>query len=282
MNRTVKTICIVSLTVLSAVASRCKKDQPASTAVPEIRSTDASRSASPGHVDPVVRQKVDALTAKWNANKSVAGTIHISLNNAAGKPGETTGLGTYVYQKLDGQERIRFWTENGLRFQQTETESLVTREFVRNWVKDGVHHKYVHQPKLKRVTKMRYDPANVLHIGGPEVAAEILEAKLAQYLPNEHVSGVPVAAFETTNEEGGKARHYFDESNGVRIKYEEYGMDVKPQATITVTDIKLDQEYDDDVFEAAVPPGYEFVDETAPAAKGKPEGSSDGAAKDQK
>ncbi|MBI3834587.1 MAG: outer membrane lipoprotein carrier protein LolA [Planctomycetes bacterium] len=243
----------ITIGVVAAACTRCKR---------ETRSTSAPE-PSKSKMSQEVSKAIDDLTQAWIKMHSMSAKVHVKINNAAGKPGETVGGGTYAYAMIDGQPHIRFWMANSYTFQLTETESRITAEAVRHWTDGKFHYKYLHQPELRRVTKMRYDPANVLQIGGPEAFRDVLNGKEVNLIYGEHINGVPMTVFETIPEEGNtKTRNFFDPNTGIRMQIEQ--LDAAGQATVTITlsEIKVNPELDTDVFQYEVPEGFEFVDET--------------------
>lgn len=241
----------LSVGLITAACSHCKRQ--AETSAPAVTQT----------ASPEVKAAADALVAKWNEHKTVSADVRVKLNSAAGGKGETIGLGDYFYSMADGKPHLRFWSANTVNFFVSETVTNATADIVRHWSDGEFHYKYIHEPMLKKVIKMRYDPANFLQIGGRDALRDIVSDPDARLVPGERVGGLEVTVFEIRSADGsGKTRHYFDPANGVRLRLEELDSANQPTLTITLSNVKLDRELSEDIFQPVVPPEFEFVDET--------------------
>lgn len=254
------------LALASLVFASCKKETPPPSSASSPGNTNASvpaakNPAPPPPPDADLTKTIDALKEKWGKLTAVSATVNVELNDAAGQKGKTQGRGNYVYRINDGKSYIRYWFQNLITIDQQDGGQIATHESIRHWVNNGAHYTYYHQPKLKRVVKKSYEPGNVLQLGGPDVLKEVLDSDQVKIVRGEKVGEIPVLVFES---KAGtrKARHAFDETNGLRMQYEEIDPDGSTYLKIWLSEVTLGGEFSEDVFQHEVPSGFEFIDQT--------------------
>ena len=215
-------------------------------------------------LDEKIRTVIAELTARWDELQAFSASVATELPQAAGNPGTTVGKGTYEWSKRGEKRLIRFGLGNTLRIVIGEAKAFRTGEIL-TFVYDGEYlYSQLQQPKtFKQTTKTRYEPDQVLQIGGQELFRSLIENNSLKLLPEEMLNGRASYVIEATPTTGhGSSIHYFDKQTGVQsrmIQRDETGM---AMLTLTLSEFNTSPEFSEDYFTYKLPEGFELIDKT--------------------
>lgn len=230
-------------------------------------------SGSSVRLDPSVKSVIDDLCSKWSRVEKLSAVIHTEMPNAAGMDGTTKGIGEYAYQRSDGDPLLCLRLRNVLSISKettlpdgrtsnmlyTEEEIVTTHDGDSMWQR-------ISQLNNQQMFKRKYDPAEVLQLGGRDLWDTLVEGTTVTRLPDEHVEeagGLDAHKFSVTPLDGDwTSVHWFDKETGLRLKTVETGPDKTVTLTMWVDQINFDPQFAEDRFVVSVPEGWEVIDET--------------------
>ena len=261
---------IGGLGCLMLAQTGCKKDAPKlgpkaspAPAIAPSATGDAPASAKPSEK---VARAVAELSKAWSAVTSFSGKITTKLPDAVGREGRTDGEGTYEAQRSGDKIQIRFELVNTLYFQTDwETKSMLVTAEVLRWVSDGdIMYQSTRQTNhYYKVTKTFYREDDVLQLPAPIVLRDLLRDHTLKLLPDEKLAGRETTVIQATPINGTwQETHYFDKATGIEVKHVEVDQDGKQTYLLTLTELKIDPEFEPDHFKFEMPKEAELIDKT--------------------
>ena len=252
---TVTVVLLVSLALLGGVAGfYCRSQGPL---------FDRDRRAPSG---PQVTAAIQELVDAWDQVQMASAKVDMVLEAAGGLEGGTKGDGRYDFLKVSGHTSIRFKLTNMLRIKSPEegenVEYWTAERLI--FVTDGaVLYRFVEQSKHKTVTKVEYDPDDILQVGGRHLLDALQRDNRLSLLPDQTLQGKEVVVIEAESlADGSKSIHYFDKATGIRLKMAELDQSGQDYLTITLSELDLSPQFEPDHFTMTPSEGVEWVDET--------------------
>ena len=252
----VTVVLIVSLALLGGVAGfYCRSQGP-------LFDRDSRARSSP-QMAAAILELVDA----WGHVHMASAKVDTVLNAAGGLEGGTKGEGQYDFLNDNGHTSIRFKLTNMLRIKAPEEEGNVEYWTAERliFVTDGaVLYRFVEQSKHKTVTKVEYNPDDILQVGGRRLLDALQRDNRLSLMPDQTLQGKDVYVIEAESLVGGaKSIHYFDKETGIRLKMAELDQSGKDFLTITLSEVDLSPQFEPDHFTMTPSDDVEWVDETS-------------------
>ena len=266
--------CAVALLVLIGSAfgltQGCKK-KPVREAVPPDTTQTGEPQSTPEQTTSAAEtlKALDAVEQAWARTHSFSATVQIFVDQAIGRPGSTSGDGTYDLLKEGDKTKIRFYMANALRIDiAIEHSDLRTAEFL-YWVTDGtVLYQSTHQAKKYYVVnKTWYEDKDILHVGGPPLMYTLRSERRLESVEDEELDGRAVVVFKAVPPDGDWFElHYFDKETGIRLKLVEFDSgsdsDSVKKFELTLTELNMNVEFEPDHFTFEIPEHATLVDKT--------------------
>jgi|GEM_PF-6823979 len=261
---------IIALIGVAVLAGYAVCNRPSRTHAPsvDVAAPDVSQP-----LDADSRAIINELCKKWDRVEKLSAAIRTTSPSAAGMKGTTKGEGDYAYQKTDGNPLIRLHLRNMMRIEKETTlpdgrkSPLILTGEVLIYLSDGQYlWQTITQPDYKRLYKRRYDPAEVLQLGGRALWDTLTDGTILERLADEKVKEVEnkdAYVFSITPMDGDwTSIHWFDKETGLRLKTVEKDAQGKETLTLWLENIDFDPQFDPDRFVFKIPEGYEVIDQT--------------------
>lgn len=248
--------CLCLMVVVSMLLPSCKKkDTP--------NQTDKKKTVI--QQDPKVEEVLSKILKAWEKNTSFTVMLETEIDSAAGGLGHTSGLGEYKFDNNGDTTRIHFVIANVMTRKMKEDPSKtagITEKL--EFISDGHTMYFVkHQYRNKEVIKSKYNPADVLQLGGKDLIQDIKSNNRLQFLSETSINGKTAILIEAIPHEGDwKTHYYFEKDTGLLLKTIE--RDLGGKETFMQQIIKFDPTttFTDDEFQYTVPEGYTLIDHT--------------------
>jgi outer membrane lipoprotein-sorting protein len=249
--------------VLVASGPACRKEKPNSsqgtasgtnnTSKPRVDSSRLSRKET----DKAIEELIEA----WDKVTAASVTVTAKAKRDLADRAESKGKGVYNYKEEDGRTRIHYYLNSQIDFWFGENKYF-TLERV-EWVSygDTLDHLVLQYENRKR-TRSKYDHEKVLQLGGRPLFDSLTATHEIDLLGREQEPGKEIYVFETRSKDGsGRGTHFFDRSNGIRVKWVEEDDHGEVLLEMTVPDVNLSPTFDEKSFEMTYYENVDFVDE---------------------
>lgn len=216
--------------------------------------------------DPQVAVAIRKLLDAWDHVQMASAKVDMLLDDAAGMEGDTKGEGRYDFLKDNGRTSIRFKLTNLLRIKSPEEGDNSTYWTAERliFVTDGaVLHRSIEQSGHTTATKVKYDPDDILQVGGRHLFDALQRVNRLSLLPDQTLQGKDVYVIEAESlDDDSKSIHYFEKETGIRLKMVEKDQSGGDYLAITLSEVDLSPQFEPDHFTFTPPEEVERVDET--------------------
>lgn len=228
----------------------------------------ASKTAKPKKSE---KERIDetlhALADAWSKVKAFSAKIKTNAKRDIGDRAVSMGQGIYNLEIGEKGMRLRYYIATGIAYWMGK-DQYVTKEHLEFATDGTILEKAILQPGVREIRRTRYNPDDILAIGGRSVINDLRKNFTIKSMTNETRDGRETVVLHCGRKgEDLDIIHAFDKQTGVRVEWTEKDASGEVLVSIKLEGLNLSPKFDDEDFRIAPFINHTLIDETGPERK---------------